>query len=156
MTGNSLPLPGKSIVPPQAVPVTIYPDLHLLTTSSNPKNTSIGIDNSIVKTSNANLVVGRRNGQTSPDLRWLATDGSFAAFDLFAKIDRMVRHEGGERDFGKILRRVSASDGINGKPLTWNWGPVDFKSGFIPLNYLFTNSQPLRQPKPKTKGQDPG
>ena len=121
--------------------MTIYPDLHLLTISSNLKSASIGIDNSIVKRSNANLVVGRRNGQTSPDLRWLATDGSFAAFDLFAKIDRMGRHEGGERDFGKILRRVvSASHQINGKPLTWNWGHVDFKSGLIPLNLLFTNN----------------
>ena len=114
--------------------MTIYPDLHLLTTSSNLKSASMDVDNSIVKRSNANLVVGRRNGQTSPDLRWLATDGSFAAFDLFAKIDRMGRHEGAERDFGKILRRaISASDWIDGKPLTWNWGPVDFKSGFIPL-----------------------
>ena len=122
------------VLPPQAVPVTIYPDLHLLTTSSNLKSASMDVDNSIVKRSNVNLVVGRRNGQTSPDLRWLATDGSFAAFDLFAKIDRIGRHEGAERDFGKILRRaISASDGIDGKPLTWNWGPVDFKSGFIPL-----------------------
>merc|ERR1719336_643525 len=81
----------------QAVPVTIYPDLHLLTTSNNLKSASMDVDNSIVNRSNANLVVGRRNGQTSPDLCWLATDGSFAAFDLFAKIDRMGRQEGGER-----------------------------------------------------------
>ena len=114
--------------------MTIYPDLHLFTISSNLKSASMDIDNWIINRTNANLVVGRRNGQTSPDLRWLATDGSFEAFDLFAKIDRMGRHEGGERDFGKILRRVvSASHQINGKPLTWNWGPVDFKSGFIPL-----------------------
>ena len=118
--------------------MTIYPDLHLLTTSSNLKSASMDVDNSIVNRTNANLVVGRRNGQTSPDLRWLATDGSFAAFDLFAKIDRMRRHEGAERDFGKILRRVvSASDGIIGKPLTWNWGPVDFQSGFLPFKLNF-------------------
>ena len=142
----------------------LYPDLHLLTASSNLKTASLDVDHSKdnleSNTSSANIVAGRKSGQTSPDLRWLATDGSFAAFDLFAKIDRLHstaqnckilynnvqyctaqgRQGGAERDFVKLLRRVvSASDAI-GKPLTWSWGPVDFESQFKPLNLHFTKN----------------
>ena len=71
--------------------MTVIPDLHfLLVPSRKPKNSS--------------LVVGRLSGQASPDLRWLTTDGSFAAFNLFAKIDQMGRQEGSKRDLGMFLQ----------------------------------------------------
>ena len=105
----------------QAVPVIVVPDLYFLQIASRePKNSTV--------------VVGRKNGQASPDLRWLATDGSFAAFDLFAKIDQMGRQEGSKRDLGKFLQLVRSSSAGSSNPLTWNWGPVDFNSDFKPMN----------------------
>ena len=109
----------------QAVPVTAIPDLHiLLITSANPKNST--------------LVVGRKRGQTGPDLRWLTTDGSFAAFNLFARIDRMGRLEGSKREFGKFLQVVGSSSAASNSPLTWSWGPIDFNSEFKPMMDLIS------------------
>ena len=83
---------------------------------------------------NSTLVVGRRTGQVSPDLSWLSTDGSFAAFNLFVKIDLMGRQEGSKRDLGKFLRLVGSSSAASGNPLTWSWGPVDFSREFKLMN----------------------
>ena len=108
--------------------MTAIPDLNFLTiTSRKPKN--------------ASLVVGRKSGQTSPDLRWIATDGSFAAFNLFAKIDHMGRQEGWKRDLGKFLQVIGSSSAASNNPLTWSWGPVDFKSEFKPMMDLTTGSE---------------
>ena len=105
------------------MPVTAIPDLHLLLISSrNPKNST--------------LVVGRKSGQGSPNLRWLTTDGSFAAFDLFAKIDRLGRQEGSKRELGKFLQVVASSSAGSINPLTWSWGPVDFNSEFKPMSVI--------------------
>ena len=107
----------------QAVPVTAIPDLNFLTiTSRKPKN--------------ASLVVGRKGGQTSPDLRWITTDGSFAAFNLIAKIDQMGRQGGSKRDLGTFLQVVGASSAASSNPLTWTWGPVNFNSEFKPMDVI--------------------
>lgn len=107
----------------QAVPVTAIPDLQfLLIPSRKPKNST--------------LVVGRKSGQASPDLRWLSTDGSFAAFNLFAKIDQMGRQEGSKRDLVMFLQVVGSSSAASSNPLTWTWGPVDFNSEFKPMDVI--------------------
>ena len=105
----------------QAIPVTAIPDLQFLLITSR-------------KAKNSTLVVGRQSGQASPDLRWLTTDGSFAAFNLFAKIDQMGRQEGSKRDLGMFLQMVGSSSAASSNPLTWTWGPVDFNSEFKPMD----------------------
>ena len=103
--------------------MTAIPDLQfLLIPSRKPKNST--------------LVVGRKSGQASPDLRWLSTDGSFAAFNLFAKIDQMGRQEGSKRDLVRFLQVVGSSSAASSNPLTWTWGPVDFNSKFKPMDVI--------------------
>ena len=108
----------------QAVPVTSIPDLNFLhiTSSRKPKNSS--------------LVIGRKSGQASPDLRWLTTDGSFAAFNLFVKIDQKGRQEGTKRDLGRFLQMIGSSSAASSNPLTWTWGAVDFNSEFKPMDVI--------------------
>ena len=96
----------------QALRLVVVPDLEPLLRPSPPSPLA------------SHLGAGRRRGQVSPRLDWLALDGSEAVFRLFERIKNRREKEAAGCELSHYLQEAGRSD----YGLAWSWHWADLGS----------------------------